>query len=318
MKTFGFVMDPLEELKVVPDTSLSLAAEMVRQGHKVLYTTLDGLFLKDKQAFAQWRPLNYKIGDDLLKSQGDVMVAPLSDCDIVFMRKNPPFDEAYLVATYILDYANTHVFNSPAALRAASEKLFVLRWPEITPETWVSRNTEFLLSKVSESDHGWIVKPVGSFGGLGIYKLSEDMFNAEAQLKASTDNGKNYVIMQAFLPGITKGDKRILLLDGEPVGWMNRVPKQGDYIANISRGAKSAPCELEDKDQKIIERIAPELNAAKGLPFVAIDIVDGHLIEVNVTSPAGIKTISRHLGRDLHKDIADYFIAFEDYAEKAA
>lgn len=318
MKTFGFVMDPLEDLKVVPDTSLSLAAEMTRQGHKVLYTTLDGLFLKDKQAFAQWRPLSYTIGDDLLKSQGDVMVAPLSDCDIVFMRKNPPFDEAYLVATYILDYANTHVFNSPAALRAASEKLYVLRWPEITPETWVSRNVDFLLSKISESDHGWIVKPVGSFGGLGIYKLSDDSFNAEAQLKASTNQGKNYVILQAFLPGITQGDKRVLLLDGKPVGWMNRVPKRGDYIANISRGAKSQPCELDEKDEKIIARIGPELTAKQGLPFVAIDIVDGKLIEVNVTSPAGIKTISRHLGRDLHKDIAEYFIEYESYKAEAA
>ncbi len=318
MKTFGFVMDPLEDLKVVPDTSLSLAAEMTRQGHKVLYTTLDGLFLKDKQAFAQWRPLSYTIGDDLLKSQGDVVVAPLSDCDIVFMRKNPPFDEAYLVATYILDYANTHVFNSPAALRAASEKLYVLRWPEITPETWVSRNVEFLLSKLAASDHGWIVKPVGSFGGLGIYKLSDDSFNAEAQLKASTNQGKNYVILQAFLPGITQGDKRVLVLDGKPVGWMNRVPKRGDYIANISRGAKSQPCELDEKDEKIIERIGPELSAKQGLPFVAIDIVDGKLIEVNVTSPAGIKTISRHLGRDLHKDIADYFIEYESYTAEAA
>ncbi len=306
MITIGLIIDPLSTLQVEMDTSLLVVAECNQRKHKVLITTLDELYIEENQAWAIWQKINYQYPtDNLLESTEEKFKAPLNVCDVIFMRKDPPFDTAYLSSTYILDYAKTDVVNSPAGLRNANEKLFSLRFPELIPVSFVSRNVKEIRERLQLGPEKWVIKPLNQRSGEGIFQIDKDNFNTKEILKWSTHNENEFVIVQPFLPEVYKGDKRIFLVDGSPIGWMNRLPPQNDFRANIHLGATPEKCELTDRDIHIIKTISPELSKMD-LPITCIDIIGDYLSEVNVTSPSGIPEINQITGQKHEGYIVDY------------
>lgn len=306
MNTIGLIIDPLETLQVEMDTSLLVIAECNRRKHKVLITTLDELYLQDNQAWAIWQPIHYQHStENLLETTKEKFKAPLSVCDVVFMRKDPPFDTAYLSSTYLLDYAKTNVVNSSAGLRNANEKLFSLRFPEIIPNSFVSRNIKEIQARLQQGSEKWVVKPLNQRSGEGIFQIGRDNLDTSDILKLSTQNENEFVIVQEFLSSVYQGDKRIFLVDGNPIGWMNRLPPPNDFRANIHRGASFEKCELTDRDIHIINTVKPELSKLD-LPIVALDIIGEYLSEVNVTSPSGIPEINKITGKQHEGYLVDY------------
>jgi len=306
MITIGLIIDPLSTLQVEMDTSLLVVAECNQRKHQVLITTLDELYIEENQAGAIWQKLNYQYPtDNLLETTEEKFKAPLNVCDVIFMRKDPPFDTAYLSSTYVLDYAKTDVVNSPAGLRNANEKLFSLRFPELTPVSFISRNIKEIRERLQQGPEKWVIKPLNQRSGEGIFQIDKDNFNTKEILKWSTHNENEFVIVQPFLHEVYKGDKRVFLVDGTPIGWMNRLPPKNDFRANIHLGATPEKCELTDRDFHIIKTISPELSKMD-LPITCIDIIGGYLSEVNVTSPSGIPEINQITGQKHEEHIVDY------------
>lgn len=309
MKTLriGLIIDPLESLQVAMDTSVLMASDAHRRGHEVYVATLSDLHQRGMQAYAQWTRLKYdKYADlDLLQSAAEQITAPLSDFDIVVMRKDPPFDELYLASTYVLDAAGTSVVNSPAGLRDANEKMFALRFPDITPPTLVSRNNQEILAFCRASPHGAIVKPLNMYSGKGVLRLENGDPNLHDLIAQATRDGGMYTVAQFYLPAVAKGDKRIFLLEGENIGVMNRRPRAGEWRANIHLGATPERFEPSARDIEIVERLKPALKA-HDLPIACIDIIGDSLTEVNVTSPSGIPEINAIWGKDHEGLLIDY------------
>ena len=216
----------------------------------------------------------------------------LGSVDAVLIRTDPPFDSAYLHLTLLLDHLVDHtlVVNAPRGLRDANEKLYSYRFPSITPPTIVTSDRAQLLAFSRDHDAA-VLKPIDGHGGRGVMVLRPDDQNAPSLLDTLTDRGRVPVMAQKFLPNVAAGDKRILLLDGEPLGAILRIPAEADFRANIGVGATTVAAEIDDADRRIIDTIAPSLRA-DGLFFVGLDVVDGHLTEVNVTSPTGIRQLA--------------------------
>lgn len=310
MAIIGFILDPLEALQVSMDTSLLMIKELNSRGHKVLYTTIDTLYLDGRSAVARWREISYSDSNqNLLESQGDFHFAPLSDLDLVHMRKDPPFDSVYLSVLYILDYANTLVINSPAGIREVSEKLSIYKWPDIGPYSFISKDHRALLQKMKQQGGEWVVKPLFEHGGSGIFKLDEDDENWLPILNLATKGQKEFVILQRYCPSESNEDKRIFLVNGLPIGWMGRIPNEGEFRANIHLGATPVRCELTDSDLRIVECVSPML-IEKELPYACIDVIDGALIEINVTSPSGIPEINKVMGEKLECQLVDHCLSY--------
>jgi glutathione synthase len=289
----GFIIDPLETLHESMDTSLLMISEANLRGHRAAFCTIDDLTLLNHQARARWTDINYQSGKTpLLECSGNPLQAPLAEFDAVVMRKDPPFDKTYLAATYLLDYANTIVINSPKGLREANEKLFMLRWPHLTPKTFISKNIGEILAFIDSEQGQWVVKPLDLCGGKNVFRIESGDGSTRSALNTVTANGSEYAVVQEFLENVVNGDKRIFLVDGEPLGWMNRLPSKNDFRANIHLGAEPMACELNNRDREIISTLRPVLNEL-GLAFVCLDIIDGYLTEVNVTSPSGIPEINK-------------------------
>ena len=304
MVNIGLIIDPLETLQVEMDTSLLVIAECNQRKHNVFITTLDDLYIQDDQAWTTWQKINYKSNtENFLETTESKFKESLDMCDIVFMRKDPPFDTAYLSSTYILDYAKTEVINSPAGLRNVNEKLFALRLPEITPISFVSRNIKEILAMLEQKK--WVVKPLNLRSGEGIFQIGRDDWNTEHILQSVTNNGSEFVIVQEFLSDVYKGDKRIFLVDGEPIGIMNRIPPKNNFRANIHLGAKPEKCDLTDRDIYIIEQVNKNL-VEMDIPIVCLDIIGNYLSEVNVTSPSGIPEINKVTNKKHEGYIVDY------------
>jgi glutathione synthase len=306
MITIGLIIDPLDSLQVEMDTSLLVVAECNQRQHQVLITTLDELYIENNQAWAIWQKINYQHStDNLLETTEEKFKAPLNICQVIFMRKDPPFDTAYLSSTYILDYAETAVVNSPSGLRNANEKLFSLRFPELIPPSFISRNINEIRNRIQEGQKKWVIKPLNDRSGAGIFQIDIDHFNTKEILKWSTHNENEFVIVQPFLSEVYNGDKRIFLVNGTPIGWMNRVPAQNDFRANIHLGAKPEKCELTERDLHIIKTITPTLSKMD-LPITCLDIIGDYLSEVNVTSPSGLPEINKITGKKHEGHLVDY------------
>ena len=302
----GFIIDPLETLQEAMDTSLLMISEANGRGHLVAYCTIDDLRLVADQAHARWTDIHYRSGETpLTNCAGPSFYAPLSEFDVIVMRKDPPFDKTYLAVSYILDYANTVVINSPHGLRAINEKLFSLRWPELVPRTFVARNVEDILALVAQEQGAWVIKPLDLCGGKNVFRIDEESEDARSVVQEVTANGSEFVVIQEFLERVGEGDKRIFLVDGEPVGWMNRIPPDGDFRANIHLGARPEPCELVDSDRRIMRTIKGTL-VELGIGFACLDIIDGKLTEINVTSPSGIPEINRVTNGRCESALVDY------------
>jgi glutathione synthase len=302
----AFIIDPIERLDPGHDTSVALMEAAKGQGHEVWITYLEQLQVIDGQAWAFLVPIALKpitlVDDHWQVPQpwydlGEMTRMPLSQMDAVFLRKDPPVSTAYLYATYILDYvdpATTVVVNHPQGIRAANEKMFALQFKDFIPQTIVTQDKQTIRSFVEAKGMG-VLKPLGGKGGEGILLLEKGDRNLNSLVEISTFQGQLPVMVQEYLPQAQDGDKRIIMLDGEPIGAVNRVPSGKEFRGNMATGGRSVKSSLTEREQLICTQIAPTLKKY-GLIFVGIDVIGGYLTEINVTSPTGIREIDRFDG----------------------
>lgn len=296
----AFVMDPIESVEVDADTTFALMLAAQKAGHELHYLQNHEMEARGRRAWARTRQveLRRKKGDHV--TIGETSARPLDEFDAIFMRKDPPFDVAYLHATHLLQLAEeqgTLVLNKPSGLRSANEKLYTLHFEEMMPATRVTRRKEDIKAFLAEQGGSCILKPVDGHGGDGVLVLREDDKNLNSLIELTTDHGRDLAICQQYLPEAREGDKRIIMLNGEPLGGILRVPPSNENRGNIHVGGTVEKTELTERDLEICELVGPRL-AADGLYFVGLDVIGGYLTEVNVTSPTGIQEMSRLNGID--------------------
>ena len=296
--TAAIQMDPIERIDISGDSTFALALEGQARGHRLLYYGPRDLSLRTTGLVARVRPLNVKNvqGDHFLL--GDSFVYELSGADVVLMRQDPPFDMAYITATHMLEriHPATLVVNDPFHVRNAPEKLFVTGFEGVMPPTLISSDREEI--RAFRAEHRDIVlKPLYGNGGAGVFRLKPDDENLNALLEIFTRFYREPVVAQRYVAEVRKGDKRIILVDGQPVGGINRVPAPGEARSNMHVGGRAEPVELSSRDRAICSAIGPELKA-RGLIFAGIDVIGDYLTEINVTSPTGIQELKRFGGAD--------------------
>jgi glutathione synthase len=306
-----FILDPLDRLALAGDTSYGLMLEAVSRGWDVWTCQIDHLGL---------------VGDDAVALAAPTIVTPattpaeafqieaarhqrLADFDVVLMRKDPPLDVAYLHATWILDHARgkTLLVNDPRGLRELNEHLAVLRFPQLTPPTIVTRSADQVRAFQREQGGAIVVKPVDGFGGLGIFVVRDGDPNASSIIETSTGAGTRWTIAQKYLPDAVNGDKRIVLVDGEPVGAVLRVPASAEARGNLHVGGKAVKATIDARDREIIAALAPMLKEW-GQVLVGLDVIGGMLTELNITSPTGVRHIARLDERNVAGEVLDRFV----------
>ncbi len=301
-----FVMDPLDRINFAGDSTYVTMRECTDRGYATWACTPDALFTKDGQCFAVATPVRTTATAPHFHTEAPVELA-LGDFDVVWMRKDPPFDMSYIFTTYLLDMAPAHtlVVNGPAGLKQFNEKMWVqLQWPEYQPPTLITNNIKRLGDFVRSRSEKTVLKPWDGNGGRGVLITHADDGNLPSMCELLTQEGTEYVIAQGYLEKVVEGDKRILLFDGEVVGGMMRVPNDSDHRANMHAGAGVERCELDARDLEICAALKPHLKRW-GMIFVGIDIIDGHLTEVNVTSPTGIQEMNQLYDLHLEGNLVD-------------
>ncbi len=291
-------MDPIEGVNIETDTTFFLLLEAQTRGHGLFVYAPDRLALDDGRVLARGRPLNVRAVKGDHHTVGKFEVRDLSEFDVVLMRQDPPFDMAYVTATYFLEkiHPATLVVNNPTEVRNAPEKLFVTGFPGLQPPTLITSDPEALHD--FHRRHGeMVLKPLYGGAGSGVVKLKADDPNLDALLELHAMIGREPVIAQKFIAAVSKGDKRILLVDGEPVGAVNRIPGEGQVRSNLARGGRAEPVDLTRRDREICAAISMELKQ-RGLLFVGIDVIGDYLTEINVTSPTGAQQLRRFGGAD--------------------
>ncbi len=289
-------MDPIDAIDINADSSFRIAEEAQNRGHKLFYYTPDQLAYDDGKVTARGWPLTVRREEGNHFSLGDQQVVDLGDWDVVWLRQDPPFDMGYITTTHILDRLapNTLVVNNPFWVRNYPEKLLVLDFPDLTPPTTIARDLDTL--KAFRDRHGEVIlKPLYGNGGAGVFRLSASDSNINSLHEMFTGINREPLIVQKFLPDVSAGDKRVILIDGEPIGGINRVPAKGETRSNMHVGGRPEKCELTERDLEICARIGPLLRE-KGQIFVGIDVIGGNLTEINVTSPTGIQELERFDG----------------------
>jgi glutathione synthase len=300
---FAFIIDPIDRLDPGHDTSVALMEAAQGLGHEVWITQANQLGVIEGRAFATLQPVRLVpvtlqdgrwIATNPWFEAGDRKQRFLDEMDAVFMRTDPPVNTAYLYATYILDYINpekTLVVNSPRGIRSANEKMYALQFTQAIPETIVSQNKQVIREFV-EKQGAAVLKPLGGKAGEGILFLEPGDRNFNSMVEISTHQGQLPVMVQTYLPDAKLGDKRIILLHGEPIGAVNRIPTGQEFRGNMAVGGTVAQTEITDRELEICAQLASTLRR-DGLIFVGIDVIGGYLTEVNVTSPTGIREIDR-------------------------
>ena len=289
----AFQMDPIEYVDINADSTFRLAEEAQNRGHDLyVYTPNDLTFNRGKVA-AKVRSISLKrkIGDHV--NFGAVELLDLSEFDVIWLRQDPPFDMGYITNTHLLDLVakETLIVNNPFWVRNLPEKLLVLEFPDLIPDTVISRDLEEI-KEFKREFKDIIVKPLYGNGGVGIFRLKEDDKNLASLHELFSKMSSEPLIAQAFLPDAKNGDKRIILVDGSPVGAINRVPKAGEIRSNMHVGGKAEPAKLSQRDREICSAIGPTLKS-KGQVFVGIDVIGEYLTEINVTSPTGIQELEQ-------------------------
>ena len=286
-------MDPIEDVDINADSTFRLAEEAQNRGHDLyVYTPNDLTFNRGKiTAKVRSISLKRKIGDHV--NFGAVELLALSEFNVIWLRQDPPFDMGYITNTHLLDLIGqkTLIVNNPFWVRNLPEKLLVLEFPDLIPETVISRDLEEI-KRFKNEFKDIIIKPLYGNGGAGIFRLREDDKNLTSLHELFSNMSSEPLIAQAFLPDVKKGDKRIILIDGEPVGAINRVPKAGETRSNMHVGGKAEPAKLSQRDREICRSIGPILKN-RGQVFVGIDVIGDYLTEINVTSPTGIQELER-------------------------
>jgi glutathione synthase len=297
--TVAVQMDPLESIGIAGDSTFALMLGAQKRGHRLYHYLANDLSYEDGRVRARARPVTVQRVEGDHFSAGDFEVLNLgSDVDVVLMRQDPPFDIGYITATYLLERVarETLVVNDPRSVRDAPEKLFVLDFAEYMPPTMISRN--LLEIRDFHARHGEIViKPLHGKAGEGVFRIGRDGTNLTALAELFGSIWKEPYIAQAFLPAVTEGDKRIVLVDGEVAGAINRRPKDGEFRSNLAAGGTAEQTELSAREREICDAIGPELKR-RGLLFVGIDVIGGMMTEINVTSPTGIVAIDKFNGSD--------------------
>ncbi|MFB8792348.1 MAG: glutathione synthase [Potamolinea sp.] len=313
---FAFIIDPISKLDPGHDSSVALMEAAQILGHEVWVTQAHNLSVVNSQAWAhlqevQLTPVKLVEGRWLISEPwytvSDPVLRPLEEMDAVFMRTDPPVTIPYLYATYILDYINpekTLVINSPSGLRMANEKMYALQFKEVIPETIVTQDKS-VIRKFVEAKGAAVLKPLGGKAGEGILFLSPDDRNFNSLVEISTVRTREPVMVQTYLPAAKDGDKRIILLNGEPIGAVNRIPSGNEFRGNMAVGGLAAKTDITEQEQKICAIVGPQLQK-DGLYFVGIDVIGGYLTEVNVTSPTGIREIDRLSGTTLGKEVIQW------------
>lgn len=305
-----FIVDPLDRLQLAGDTSYALMLEAAARGWSVWTCQIEHLGLVGDDAVADASPTIVMPGTTPAEAfQLEASSAcRLADFDVVLMRKDPPLDVNYLHATWILDHARgkTVLVNDPRGLRELNEHLAVLRFPHLTPTTIVTRSTAKLRAFQAEQGGAIVVKPVDGYGGLGIFVVRDGDPNASSILETSTGAGTRWTLAQAYLPAAVEGDKRIVLADGEAIGAVLRVPASAEARGNLHVGGRAVKTEIDERDRAIIAEVAPFLKA-HGQILVGLDVIGGMLTEINITSPTGIRHISRLEERNVAAPILDCF-----------
>jgi len=302
--TSVFVIDPPERLDPPTDTSLALMRESLRRGQKVYYCTLSELRLANERPRARVRPVSFPPGAELF-SAGDEQEIDLAAIDVLYMRKDPPVDAAYLHATYILDRLPPKVLqvNPARALRRHCEKLIPLHFPGLLPETVVTRSARDLndfLDRIGQI----VLKPLDDCSGRGVFALTRSDPNRCGLIDQVTAGGTRYVQGQRFLPAIAEGDKRVLLLGGEILGWLRRVPAAGDFRSNVNAGGRCIPCELTEAERSICARLGEWLKGEE-IILAGVDLVGEHVLEVNITSPSCLREMNELSGERLECRIVE-------------
>ena len=292
-------MDPIAGIDITGDTSFAFALEAQRRGHKLYYYLPDSLTLDEGVVYGQLREITLRdeVGNHV--DEGAPSYHPLSQMDVILMRQDPPFDMAYITATHLLEHLppRTMVVNNPAEVRNAPEKIMVLDFPDLMPPTMVSRD-DSAIAAFREKHQDIIIKPLYGNGGAGVFLIKQGDKNFNALLEMFFSASREPVMVQAYLPEVTKGDKRIILIDGKAVGAINRIPSADEARSNMHVGGKATATELSARDKEICDAIGPTLKE-RGLLFVGIDVIGDYLTEINVTSPTGIREFERFTGISL-------------------
>ncbi len=297
----GVIMDPIGSINFKKDSTLAMLLAAQKRGWTLFYLEQADLYLAQGEARGLMRPLQVRAKANDWFTLGEATPTPLSELDVIMMRKDPPFDMDYIYTTYLLELAESagvFVVNKPQSLRDANEKLYTAWFPQCAPPTLVTSQAELIRSFLAE--HGDIIlKPLDTMGGASIFRVRQDELNTGVIIETLTGYGQRQIMAQRFIPEIRDGDKRILLIDGEPVPYaLARIPAKGETRANLAVGGRGVGVELSERDYWICEQVAPRLKE-KGLLFVGLDVIGDYLTEINVTSPTCIRELDEQYDLDI-------------------
>ncbi|SIR39331.1 MULTISPECIES: glutathione synthase [Acidiphilium] len=298
-------MDPMESIDIDGDSSFALMLEAQRRGHSLWHYLVSDLWLEAGMLRARVRPVTVERERGAHFTAGAAQLIDLGSMDVVLMRQDPPFDMAYITATHLLEHIHpkTLVVNDPTSVRNAPEKLLVMEFPDLMPPTMIAWDRA-AIRDFRARYQDIIVKPLFGNGGAGIFRIKPDDENLGALMDMHFGISREPLMIQRYEPAVRAGDKRIILIDGEALGAINRVPVEGDARSNMHAGGVARPTELTARDREICERIGPTLKE-RGLLFTGIDVIGNYLTEINVTSPTGIQQVARFGGTDLASAIWD-------------
>jgi glutathione synthase len=306
--TLAVVMDPIGSIKPYKDTTLLLMLAAQQRSWRLLYLELGDLWIRDGQAFGRSRPIEVRDDNSCwFRWAGDPQVVGLGDLTAILMRKDPPFDLEFVCATYVLERAAAQgavVVNRPDSLRDCNEKAFVAEFPDCAPPTLIARDAALLRAFHAEQ-RDVIFKPLDGMGGAGVFRVADDGMNLGVVIETLTERGRRYAMAQRYLPAVAAGDKRILVIDGEPVPYaLARFPAPGETRANLAAGGTGRVQPLTDHDRWIVAQLGEQLRR-RGLLFVGLDVIGDYLTEINVTSPTCAREIEAAIGLDIGGQFMD-------------
>lgn len=303
----GILMDPISGINIKKDSSFAMLLAAQKRGWDIHYMEMQDLYINNDVPMAKMQTLKVDENPENWFTLSESRTEELASLDILLMRKDPPFDLEYIYSTYILEHAErlgTLIVNSPAALRNANEKMFITHFADCIAPTQVSRSMDILLYFIKQ--HGdTIIKPLDGMAGISIFRVNESDPNCNVILETMTKEGTAYVMAQKFVPEISAGDRRILLIDGEPIPYaLARIPAEGEVRGNLARGGTGKGVELSDRDRWICEQVGPRCREM-GLLFVGLDVIGDYLTEINVTSPTCIRELDNLYNIDIGGQLMD-------------
>ena len=311
---FGMVMDPIGQINIKKDTSFAMLLEAQSRGWELHYMELNDLFLCNGQAFAKTRLLQVERNDQQWHRFLGEQEIHLADLDVILMRKDPPFNQEYIYATYILEQAErqgVYVVNKPQSLRDANEKMYTAWFPQCCTDTLVARDPQKIRAFLDQHKE-IILKPLDGMGGASIFYVRENDPNLSVILETMTEHATRFIMAQQYLPAVKDGDKRILMVNGEPVPYcLARIPASGESRGNLAAGGRGEGRELSPRDRWIAEQVGPTLRE-KGLIFVGLDVIGEYLTEVNVTSPTCVQELDKQFGINISGQLMDHIQQYLD------